>query len=82
VGRLFNRVIRATGLPHFHLYDLRQTFVSHLIASGATVDYVSTMLGHASITMTLTVAPGGINAGYHTARRPIARRPASRPPSR
>lgn len=150
VGRLFDRLIRATGLPHFRLDDLRHTFASHLIASGATVDYVSTMLGHASMAMTLTVyahhfpkgdrqfiermvqiraaaaptpppaaddatipltletladlntrswprygtapeqpaesveigAPGGINAGYHTARRPIARRPASRPPSR
>jgi len=150
VGRLFDRLIRAAHLPHFRLYDLRHTFASHLIASGATVDYVSTMLGHASMAMTLTVyahhfpkgdrqfidrmaqvraatppaptpvaddatvpltlealtdlnagswprygtapvqpaesvemgALGGISAGYHRARRAIARRPASSPPSR
>jgi hypothetical protein len=55
VGRIFDRLIRAAGLPQFRLYDLRHTFASHLIASGATVDYVSTMLGHASMAMTLTV---------------------------
>lgn len=55
VGRLFDRLIRAAGLPHLWLYNLRHTFASHLIASGATVDYVSTMLGYASMAMTLTV---------------------------
>ncbi|HET9926076.1 MAG TPA: tyrosine-type recombinase/integrase, partial [Methylomirabilota bacterium] len=55
VGRLFDRLIRVAGLPHFRLYDLRHTFASHLIATGATVDYVSKQLGHASMAMTLTV---------------------------
>ena len=52
-GRLFDRVVRAAGLPHFVLYDLRHSYASHLIASGASIDYVSKQLGHASMATTL-----------------------------
>src|SRR5215813_238695 len=55
VGKLFGWVARTAALPHFVLYDLRHSFASHLIASGATIDYVSKQLGHASPVMTLSV---------------------------
>jgi integrase len=55
IGKLFGWVLRNAALPHFVLYDLRHSFASHLIASGATIDYVSKQLGHASPAMTLSV---------------------------
>ncbi len=36
------------------MYDTRHTYASHLIASGAAIDYVAKQLGHRKITTTLT----------------------------
>ena len=54
LGRLFQTVLRAAGLPHFQLYDMRNTYASHLIASRAPIDYFAKQLGHRKITTTLT----------------------------
>ncbi len=53
LGRLFGRLAVAAELPRFVLYDLRHTYASHLIASGADIAYVARQLGHASIATTL-----------------------------
>jgi integrase len=43
-----------TGLPPFRWHDLRHVAVSLLIAEGASVGYVSRLLGHASPAITLS----------------------------
>jgi integrase len=53
VARIFERVLRAAGLPHFRLYDLRHTYASHPIAARAPIDYVAKQLGHSRLTTTL-----------------------------
>lgn len=45
--------VAACGLEGLRVHDLRHTFVSLLIASGANVKQVSTWAGHSSVTVTL-----------------------------
>jgi integrase len=53
VAKTFKKVLKAAGLPHFRLYDLRHTYASHLIAQRADIAYVARQLGHAKMTTTL-----------------------------
>jgi hypothetical protein len=53
VTKTFKKVLKAAGLPHFRLYDLRHTYASHLIAQRADIAYVARQLGHAKMTTTL-----------------------------
>lgn len=49
----FRLAARRAGLPpHFTPHSLRHTFASQLLATGASLEYVKRMLGHASITLT------------------------------
>src|SRR6266540_7568612 len=52
-AKTFKKVLKAAGLPHFRLYDLRHTYASHLIAQRADIGYVARQLGHAKMTTTL-----------------------------
>ena len=54
VAKVFRSVLRAAGLPRFRLYDLRHTFLTHLLSQGAPITYVAAQLGHAKPTTTLT----------------------------
>lgn len=45
--------VSACGLEGLRVHDLRHTFVSLLISSGANVKQVSTWAGHSSVTVTL-----------------------------
>ncbi len=45
--------VAACGLAGLRVHDLRHTYVSLLIASGANVKQVSTWAGHSSVTVTL-----------------------------
>ena len=53
VRKAFKRTLNRAGLPAFRLYDLRHTYASLLVATGAPLTYVSAQLGHASPDTTL-----------------------------
>jgi len=54
VRRGLEPAIEAAGLPHLSWHDLRHVAASALIAEGASVAYVSRVLGHASPAITLS----------------------------
>lgn len=49
----FKRAIQASGVPDIRIHDLRHSFATNAICSGASIVAVSKYLGHASITITL-----------------------------
>lgn len=51
----FVRLVKASGLPHMRLHDLRHLHATTLLAAGVPVKVVSQRLGHASVSMTLNV---------------------------
>ncbi len=51
----FNRVLKAAGLRHIRLHDIRHTYASLLLSSGVSPMYVKDQLGHSSIQMTVDV---------------------------
>jgi integrase len=46
-------VVRAEIQQHLRLYDLRHTFATRAVASGADLPTLSALLGHTSILMTM-----------------------------
>ena len=53
--RYFLPILEHAGLRHIRLHDLRHTFGSLLIQSGASLAYVKEQMGHHSIQVTLDV---------------------------
>ena len=49
----FDRIVKAAGLPHLRLYDLRHTHATLLLAAGEHPKVVSERLGHSTVTLTL-----------------------------
>jgi integrase len=49
----FQRLLRASGLPHLRLHDLRHTHASMLLSAGVHPKVVSERLGHANIAITM-----------------------------
>lgn len=49
----FIRLCKKIGIHDFRLHDLRHTFASHLIMSGANIRTVQTLLGHRDLRMTM-----------------------------
>jgi integrase len=47
------RKLKRMGVPHFRFHDLRHTFASHLVMSGADIVVVKELLGHKSLSMTM-----------------------------
>jgi integrase len=48
------KALERSGLPHLTWHDLRHVAASMMIAQGASVAYLSRVLGHASPAITLT----------------------------
>ncbi len=61
--RIWEPLLRKTGLRHIRVHDLRHTFASLLIQQGESLAYVKEQMGHHSITMTVDtyghLIPGG-----------------------
>ena len=55
VQDVFKRSEKTAGVPEIRIHDLRHSFASNVIASGANIVAVSKYLGHSSINTTLSV---------------------------
>lgn len=53
VNRSFKPLLRRAGLPDIRWHDLRHTCATLLLSKGVHPKYVQTLLGHASIALTL-----------------------------
>ncbi len=53
--RYFKRILRKAGLRDIRFQDLRHTFASQLLCSGANILYVSKQLGHANPQITMRI---------------------------
>jgi len=51
-SKAWNETCKIAGIKNFHFHDLRHTFCSNLILSGATLKDVKEMIGHSDIKMT------------------------------
>lgn len=51
----FLPIVKAAGLPHFRLHDLRHSYATVMIDAGVPVAWVSKQLGHKNISMTCDV---------------------------
>ena len=49
----WRKALRLAGIDDFRFHDLRHTFASHMVMSGADLPTVQAMLGHKTITMTM-----------------------------
>ena len=55
IGVNFKRVLKNAGVKARVLYNLRHTFASQLISKGADIVWVSKMLGHKDVSITLQI---------------------------
>ena len=55
IGLNFHKILKKSEVEERPLYNLRHTFASQLISKGADITWVSKMLGHKDITITLKV---------------------------
>lgn len=49
----FSKILKDSGLPHFHFHCLRHTFATRCIEAGIDAKTVSALLGHSSVNTTL-----------------------------
>ena len=53
IRHIFKRVLKKAGLRKIRFHDIRHTYISLLISSGAKLNYVMEQAGHHSIRMTV-----------------------------
>jgi len=53
--RAFRRLIARAGVPYIRLYDMRHTAATLLLLASVHPKVVSEMLGHSSVTITLSI---------------------------
>ena len=53
ITRNFDKALKAAGLPHYRIHDLRLSFISNAILNGVDIVSISRYVGHANIEMTL-----------------------------
>jgi len=51
----FKKILKKAGILQRALYQLRHTFASHMISKGADIVWVSKMLGHKDVSITLKI---------------------------
>ena len=56
ITKSFKSALKRAGIKNFRFHDLRHTFASYLVMSGADLKTMQELLGHRSITMTLRYA--------------------------
>lgn len=54
IGKRFREIIKQSGMKERPLYNLRHTFASQMISRGADIVWVSNMLGHKNVSITLS----------------------------
>jgi integrase len=56
IKRSWAKALKAAGVPHFWIYNLRHTFASRLSAAGVSDLFVAQMIGHSSPSIVQTYA--------------------------
>jgi len=69
----FERLVKAAELPRIRLHDLRHSYATLALASGAHPKVVSDRLGHSTISFTLDVYSHAIPAMEEQAAESFAR---------
>ena len=54
-GTFWTRTLRAAGLPHLRLHDLRHSYATMMLEAGVDLKAVSSALGHSTISTTANV---------------------------
>jgi len=55
IGVNFRKILKQSGVKARPLYNLRHTFASQMISRGADITWVSKMLGHKDVSITLKI---------------------------
>lgn len=73
VGVNFDKILKKSGVEDRPLYNLRHTFASQLISKGADITWVSKMLGHKDVAITLKIYTKFIQEDDETRLKKIAK---------
>ena len=72
VGVNFRKILKQSGVVARPLYNLRHTFASQMIGRGADITWVSKMLGHKDVSITLKIYTKFIQEDDETRLKKIA----------
>jgi len=72
IGVNFRKILKQSGVKARPLYNLRHTFASQMISKGADITWVSKMLGHKDVSITLKIYTKFIKEDDETRLKKIA----------